>query len=501
MDEYEDKPKGFLARLISRKKTQEGSDPVDGDHEDVPKVSLTDRFKKLTSKNAESDPGQDLALDPVSGSIPEVKDRRVSFDGLRTLIVGRKKYTLGLFWMPETGEKLGTLAKQASGTEDGYDLVADFRKFGQVGFASKEDAVKAGHIPGAWSIPAKIVGKNWIIAVPLDAMSWWVVCMRDGVVYDDQVMKNEDEAQTVFFDIFQSEEWDRVVCPDGWNAEGSVSARVQDLLIKPAKHKIRSLHPLKDNIKNIVLVAITLGILSGGYLWYQSKLAADEAERARLAQIEAQRIRLVPANFPWAVSTPLMDFVEQCQNEIERSTIHAPNWEMASINCLDVGERGGRIEALVGSTSSSKAAHLNVAVAQNNKMFSDEFVGRVEYTRTYERASYSRPFELTRNMESQNEQPMTADQIEKTLYLRSQTSGLSSTIVSNIERVTPSQMQSRRSPVFNSHSLEIRSGFALKEIAQLFSDIPALRPIRLTYFADTMGWELEVTVYHPPITK
>lgn len=506
MDEFEEKPKGLFARFKSRKKDHPETDQtegveIEGDEEVKSKTGLGEKLKGLLNNKKDSDSSEEVSTDFEGGDIPEVKEKRVSFDGLRTLIVGRKKYTVGLFWMPETGEKLATLAKQASGTEDGYDLVADFRKSGQVGFASKEDAVKPGHIPAAWSIPSKIAGKNWVVAVPLDAMSWWVACMRDGGVYDDQVLKNEDEAQSVFFDIFQSEEWDRVVCPDGWNAEGSVPARIQDLLVKPAKNKVRSLHPLKDNLKNIILVAITAAILGGGYMWYQSKLAADEAERARLAQIEAQRIRLVPANFPWALSTPLTGFVEQCQREIERSFIYAPDWTITTINCLDAGKAGGRIEARFDAKTSSKVAHLNVAVDRNNASFPDESLGELAFSDTYDRGFYTREFELDRNKDSQRETPLSKEQVEEILYLRSQTAGIAVSILTDIERVTPAQMRSRRSPVFNSHSFEIKSGFALGEIAQLFSDVPAIRPNRLSYLADTMGWELQVNVYHPPITR
>ncbi|MFX4300149.1 type 4b pilus protein PilO2 [Pseudosulfitobacter pseudonitzschiae] len=435
-----------------------------------------------------------------AGDIPASKAKKFNFDGMKTFEIGRKKYAVGIFWAPTGGEKIAETVKSA-GPEGSFGLVVDLRKDGQLGLASRDEGLKPGYFVGVKSIPTKYVGSNWIAAVALDPINWWIASIRDGIVFDDQVIRSEGEAQNLFFDLHQSGEWDRVICPDGWEISGSTQAEAVDLLVSPSSERLRSLHPIKENIKSIVALVLLVSVLAGGYSWYEKQRAAAEAELERMRQLEAQRIRLVPANFPWANSTPIQDFVTACQREIERTTIHAPEWQVAQIQCIDLGQQGAQIEARLRGRNASKAAHLDVAVRQNNMKYPTENAGVLTYANDYINATYVREIELERDTKSQEQQPWPQEKIEKVLRLRSQTAGVDAIITSNIERVTPAQMQRRRSPVFNSHSLDLRTGFALDEVARLYSDIPALLPVQLTYIADTMTWRLSTAVYHPPITR
>lgn len=434
------------------------------------------------------------------GDIPSSKVTKFNFDGMKTFEIGRKKYAVGLFWTPTGGEKIAETVKN-SGPEGSFGLFVDLRKDGQIGLASREEGLKPGFLVGIKSIPPKFVGSNWIAAVPLDPINWWIASIRDGIVYDDQVIRNEGEAQNLFFDLHQSGEWDRVICPAQWEIDGSVQAEAVDLLVSPSSEKLRSLHPIKENIKNIIALVLVAGLLGGGYSYYQKQQAAAAAELERLRQLEAQRIRLVPANFPWANSIAIEDFVATCQREIERTTIYAPAWSIERIDCLNMGRFGAQIEASIRGSNSAKAAHMDVAVRQNNNAYPGEEPGVLTYSSDYKTTNYVRKIELDLDERSQEQVPLPLENIEKVLRLRSQTAGINASVKSNIERVTPAQMQRRQSPVFNSHTLDVQTGFALDEVARLYSDIPALVPVQLTYTASSMTWRLSTAVYHPPITR
>ena len=512
--EEENKPKislsiPYLLRKIARKGSEDPLSDVTGFGD--AKKDLADRenfseklsqrigrFLKKGGKSVEPD-GELEAVELVD--IEPAKAKKVAFDGMKTIEIGRRKFVLGLLWAQTYGEKLEEVAKSAAGPNSGIDLVVDMRKQNQAGLTSREEGVKPGMHIALKSIPSKYVGSNWILAVALDPINWWIASIRDGQVYEDQVVRNEATAQSLFFEIHQSGEWDRIVCPEAWEVESSYQAKIEDLLTLPSAERVKSLTPVKDNLKAIIMLGLVAAIGTGGYIWYSKRQAAIEAEMARLAQLEAQRVRLIPADFPWANTPKITSFVDQCQREIERSKIIAPEWTIGQFQCVNRDDGKGMIEVKIIGTNGSKAAHLDVAVRMNNREFPNEQAGTLEYNAEYTNATYEREFTLLTNEESQSEQPWDIDKIDRVLKLRSQTAAVSATVSTEIERITPAQMQRRRTPVFNRHTLSVKTGFALDEVASLYGDIPALRPSILTYSTDTMTWGLTADVFHPPITR
>jgi hypothetical protein len=512
--EEENKPKfslsiPYLLRKIARKGSEDPLGEVTGfgdakkDQKDRENFSdklnqKIGRFLKKGGKSVEADGElEDIKL----ADIEPAKAKKVAFDGMKTIEIGRRKFVLGLLWAQTYGEKLDEVANSAAGPNSGINLVVDMRKQNQAGLTSREEGVKPGMHVAIKSIPSKYVGSNWIIAVALDPINWWIASIRDGQVYEDQIVRNEASAQSLFFEIHQTGEWDRIVCPETWEVDSSYQAKIEDLLTLPSAERVKSLTPVKDNLKVIILLGLVGSIGGAGYIWYTKRQAAIEEEMARLAQLEAQRVRLIPADFPWANTPVLESFVDQCKREIERTEILAPEWDIGQFRCLNRDDGKGVIEANITGTNGSKAAHLDVAIRINNSNYPNEKPGVLQYNSDYINATYTRDFDLVTDENSQSQTPWDKDKIDRVLKLRSQTAAVSATVSTEIERVTAVQMQRRRTPVFNRNTLSVKTGFALDEVAKLYGDIPALRPSILTYTTDTMTWGLTADVYHPPITR
>jgi hypothetical protein len=501
---------GFFGR---RKKKEDGTTPGDAP---APKRSLFSGSLFSRKKTAAVAP--DLLAEPAAAPekrgrkakksaaplVPKLPDATrvppepIELDNDGLLSAGRRKLAVGLLWQPRD-RKLGIHAQAKAASIDGnaLDLSVTFAGGAQVGFASKLDGIKPGTVAAATAIPREMTGDTWlgafVVPVPGDQyqLVWWVVALREGMVYEDRLVRNEIDARDSFLDLLEAPDWQVVVCPATWQVENSTDLPLALMLPKRSKGATLQIHdPVRVWAPRAAAAAIVLGAAFGGYSYFQSiEQQRILEEQARLAAEEAQRLADMQVA-PWETMPDMMSFTRRCALAMQSILVFPPGWRMDPIRCTATPE-GGALELTWTREDGGKAGWLLAALA-------DRGLPAPALSPELNSAQVSIPVPITPH-EWGEVTPMQPATMVQMLQLRFNTLSLTFPLTEMVARATPQAPGIPVTKIWNYHSIEFRSSTTLEEYIQLISDVPAAVPEFLTYDPYTSDWQLVANIYHPPL--
>lgn len=408
------------------------------------------------------------------------------------LRVDGQEVALGLLWQP-VQEKipLREQARMAGGRSDKFDLFVPFANSKQYGFASSKDGIRA-RMPAAASlcgVTADHESDNWLaaFALPYDgkAKGYWVVAMRERLIYEDQILRQEDAAKSAFLKSLEAPDWERVIAPEEWQINGAEADSI-DQSIKVGR-KVNRLRPVRYGRKLawgtifLILTMVGLYIASGFYSDYrQAKL---------LIERQALQTPIELSVAPWEGSPSIVEFVQQCEQRLDGLAISVPGWNLHIVECRLSGSTA--LLKLRWQRTNGRAAWIKAAAM--------ELAGR-----EIRILNGGHLAEMTDNVElqaiTQNDlSPFAPDKLESLLRDRFLTLGLEVKLIPkyvNVLNVGKGEME------FGYHTIHFATSVSPVDHARLLSDIPALLPISLIYQPSSAQWQLSARTFHPtPMMK
>lgn len=436
-------------------------------------------------------------LPDTSGPAPVIYE--LDTDSL--LSGGRRKMAVGLLWQPRTsGQALHAQAKSASVGESTFDLSVLNADGTQVGFASRMDAHKDGMMAAATAIPRTFMGDTWLAAFVLPVagdqmqLAWWIVAHRDGLVYEDRLVRNEIEARESFIDLYDAPGWQTVVCPSNWQIGDSRDVGL-GYLIKPGTKGavLKSHSPVKIWAPRAIAAALVLGGVVGGYGYWQNIQEQERlAEEARLQAEEMARLDALQVA-PWEGMPALQESVVACAALINELQVNPPGWILDPVTCT-VSPGAVSASATWKRQSGTMAKYLYSALEHRG-------LPVPQFDSTLQSGSVSRSAGIEAKDWGKDLAPLDPNEMFLRLVHRFDTLSLPLVLTAQTAPVTPNTTGAPNRKIWNYHSIELESSVFPTDLITLIDDIPAVVPQTLTYTPGTQVWKLTAFIYHPPIIQ
>jgi hypothetical protein len=424
------------------------------------------------------------------GVLPDIPVLDLQYDGIGSVLMGRKRFAVGLDWEPVQREE-GVRKQAERGQKSGYRRTLYVPYGEQHGFGSQDRQQRRGSISLVTAARTELLGPRWVGAFRINDADrfWWIGAVRDGEVYEDAMVADEASARALLMDTLDAPDWTRVIAPEDWQVAGTIPARIEQALSLRSGTPLRPVDGRRDVIQRSVILGLIGVIGAGGYYFWSDMKRVEAVQAAELARMRDAMVRVDPRTHPWADTSTISEFVDTCAREIEATLFVVPGWGNWPIVCTasgregllstEWGRTGGRVPWLHAAT-----AHLSEQVALLD--------GGA-------RAQLRREFRFEGESGGEIAVPWTETQVAELVLSRFQTLGLDLTLRPRVRSVTTTQRQDLRSPLYNRHDLSLETSVAIAEYATLLSDIPALVPEALIYGVDTGTWTLTTKIYHPPI--
>jgi len=444
---------------------------------------LSDLLKKRHTA-----PGPDVT--DTDGVIPSAPPVDIQYDAVGNLLVGRRRYAVGLEWEPVRADE--TIKAQADRIQrSGYRRNLHARLGGQAGFASSDRQHRRGSVALVTAARSELLGPRWVGAFRVNEADrfWWVAAIRDGEVYEDAILSDEASARSLLMEALDAPDWTRIIAPSDWQVTGSVEARIDQVFSLKGGVALRPVDGRRDMVQRVVILGM-IGVTCAGMYLFWADMQRKEAEREEeLRRMRDSVVRVDPRSYPWADAVPITDFVDGCLREIERSLFVVTGWTNEPVVCAATGPKGqvsagwvrngGRIPWLRAATASLPDPVL---------LLDGGAKARLE-------RSISFPVEGGADVS----QPWTEREVADVLLTRFQTLGLTVNLRARVRNLTTTQRQELRAPVYNRHDLSLETSVGIREYARLLSDVPALSPEALVYSVESGVWTLTAKIHHPPI--
>ncbi|MCY4196170.1 MAG: type 4b pilus protein PilO2 [Rhodobacteraceae bacterium] len=388
---------------------------------------------------------------------------------------------LGLLWQPAQEQiPVREQARMAGGPDGGFDLFVPFAEGKQFGFASTCDGLSAHMLAGASLCGDESWGDNWLaaFAMPGKPHQWWLVAMRDRLVYEDGIHESEDAARAAFLKSRAAPDWDTIVAPPEWQIDDAMPVQLHDAIEVTRAARLRPVQVWPRLIRPAGIVLVLLVIL---YLGWQA--FSDYRER----QVRPGKQVVEDIAPPWLSRPNLIDFTRICERNLNHLAIPVPGWQLQTADCDLVNSQASlklRWQRANGAAAWIKAAVTELA-GHEVRIHRD---GQIAETGVITALPPTNP--------EDNRQPLDPDILESLLNDRFLTLGLDIKLTAHPGR-TEFRSDGARQVVFGYHDIQIATSGSPSEYAGLLSDIHALVPISLAYLPQSANWILRVRVYHP----
>jgi len=457
------------------------------------KVSILARLR-----GGKTDDAVPLSFDP---DLPDPgEDPKVEYvlDAKGRLSGGGRRMALGLQWEPrQTDKSLNAQARESAFDEVVPGLATVFADGAQVGFGLKAEGARAGMVAAATAIPQRVTGDSWVGAFRLEAeddaggVAWWLVALRDGLVYEDRVLRDAPMAQEAFFDLLEVPGWKARICPEGWNMPDTVDLTLGHLLPRRARGAaVLRPHDPKVIWAPRVAILLMLAMLGGGALFYQSYMEEQrrlaDLERRRAAE-EARRAALNIA--PWVNTPDLAAFIRACSVGMDEVFVLPPGWRLTALGCT-LDTEAVAVRAEWRRDPGGRASWFLATMA-------DRGVTDASIAPTLETATLTRSVPVPVK-ERRGEQPLPTAEMERLLRLRLDTLSLDAQLRAGSARAAPRTAQPGAA-TWTHHEFRVTTSAMPTAYADLLADIPGVLAKELTYDPYAPSWDLTAMIYHPPV--
>ena len=409
---------------------------------------------------------------------------------------GAARLAIGLLWqLRGAGQSVAEQGRAVSVGADTFDLYAPHAEGKQIGFGASEEGLRRGMRAAASIVTPDAKADTWAAAfrvtsqIPRVPEAWWIVAHRDGLVYEDRLLLDRDEARAAFLDISEAPGWQRIVCPADWEVPQSDEVSLGEILALRARGgALRPLSRVSQWLPRIAAM-LFLGVLGSG-AWYAWSLWQIEQQRLveMLRQAELAAQISAPRPPPWIDAPELEDFVRECNAAFDALFVPVPGWRNEPLRCgIDCACAVADVEWI---PEQGNVALLLAAVRSKG-------LGEPEIDPLTLRGRSARGVALDPRPADRAGPPITPVAIQKRLRSRFQFLGLELSLNPKIVVPVDGVLSGQVPSAYNYHELTIQMSVAPEEHVRLLSDVPGLVPERLSYDPSTYDWTLVARIYHP----
>jgi len=489
-------PGGWRGRLFGKARPKPATALQDEAEPVAPETASGGLLARLRGRKG----GQETQLffDPDLPDPATEPDVDYVIDAKGRLSGGRRKLAVGLDWQPRQPEKSLT-AQAREGVLEGMAVpryATVFADGSQVGFGGRDEGARGGMIAAATAIPMQVTGDSWLGAFRLVAeddeggTAWWLVAIRDGMVYEDRLIRDGTEARDAFEDLLDAPGWKARICPDDWDFPETVDLPLG--LVLPRRSRGAALRPHDPKVIWLprAAVALVLAGIVGGTLSYQSYVEEQQrrAEIARrMAEEAARRAALNVA--PWVGTPGLETFIDACAAGMDEVLVLPPGWRIETLACR-LGDKAVTVEARWRRDNGGRAAWFLATMAENG-------LEDATLAPALDQATLTRTIPVPVE-ERRGEQPLAPDEMERRLRLRLDTLSLDATLRAGGARSAPRTAAQQPGTSWTHHEFRIDTSAWPKGHAGLLADIPGALASELSYDPYAASWSLTALIFHPP---
>ena len=183
----------------------------------------------------------------------------------QVITVNRKKYAVGLFWQPTgAGHLARSYAKVlARSIDKKLNLFTEYRTM--VGLGAKKSGHRVGMESAAAAVTDALTEYSSFLAVFLVDNFFFLIAVRNGIILEDKLFENEEDARAEYFKLSEIPDWNALFAPSSWGMPRAVERNISDLIINTPRSLLRPISRVSTGIMSVVLlVAFCLSI---GYLF------------------------------------------------------------------------------------------------------------------------------------------------------------------------------------------------------------------------------------------
>ncbi|MFG6083441.1 type 4b pilus protein PilO2 [Paracoccus litorisediminis] len=410
------------------------------------------------------------------------------------LTIGKTMLAAGLFWdYVEDGvtikERATSLNEElkAETKEASYSLFIQRKGGKQTAFGRGS----LGHKPGIpvliTALSEEAVGKNWIGIFQVDDRNdiWWLGSIRNGEVFEDQIIRGRMSAEDAFMQGVGAPGLEAIYAPDQWSVAGARQVSLATLIDIKQAQKLRSLHPIRANASRIVLIGLIGSVAIGGLSYYRHIKAEEMRELEEMQRRMRENVAVTPQDLPWYQITRVGEFIAHCEREINRQILIVPGWSSQPISCTISKGKGGVTAGWTRADGSIAMIRSAMPKDRPQPILSN---GGAQ-------ASTLAHFDAPVDEGATTDLPWSEAKIENWLRERFQNFG----IQADMRPAAGNQPVANAAPQFNSTEIRISSPIGMSIYGDLLGDVPALLPDSLIYNLETGNWDLLLRAYHPVI--
>jgi len=203
----------------------------------------------------------------------------------QVISVNRKKYAVGLFWQPiGAGFFARNYARSlARGVDKKLNLFTEYRSM--VGLGARKYGHRAGMSAAAASVVDAFPEFSSFLAVFQVDHGYYLVAMRNGVILEDRIFANEQDARAQYVKLSQIPDWGAFVAPGPWGMPRAVERSISDVVSGGSRAVLHSISRIRAGlIPAAIMILFFLALL----IMFRGPLHQMSAPRPQAAQLNPE---------------------------------------------------------------------------------------------------------------------------------------------------------------------------------------------------------------------
>ncbi len=205
----------------------------------------------------------------------------------QTVSVNRKKYAVGLFWQPvSAGFNARNYARSLSRNVDKkLNLYAEYRAM--VGLGARKDGARPGMRVAAAAVMDSFSEYTSFLAVFAIDKKFYLVAARNGIILEDRVFEDEDEARREYVKLSEIPDWGAFFAPGAWGMPRAAERNLADVL--DGRNNI-ILHSISRFGAGVVSLGLIVLFLLGLGLVFHDSVSQAFRSRPQVAELDPELV-------------------------------------------------------------------------------------------------------------------------------------------------------------------------------------------------------------------
>lgn len=174
----------------------------------------------------------------------------------QTININRRKYAVGLVWQPiGAGFNARNYARTLTRNIDRrLNLFLEYRAM--VGLGARRSGMRVGMYSAAAEIMETFSEYTSFLAVFQYSGSFYLVASRNGIILQDRLFDNEEDARAEYAKQSEIPDWGALFAPSAWNMPRSVERNLSDILGTRSRTTLRPISHFRAGAFSLLLLGV-----------------------------------------------------------------------------------------------------------------------------------------------------------------------------------------------------------------------------------------------------